>query len=588
MATNAGVMQYIGARYVPKFFVNSDNNNEWRSGVEYEPLMVVTWNSNSYTSRRYVPTNIGNPSENPEYWVATGMYNSQINELAGRVNSLETGLSDIQEEVDGIVSQNSGEPVNVLTLGVDNTGVQDCSAILNAATAEHTLYFPDGTYRLAAPFNIQNSIFGSNGSRPGFTQSTVTGTVFLADFESDMETAVLVITSNQRGANTGMEIEHISINCNNKANISGLQYAPLTQIYGRITMKMEDIHVGNVGEAAHGFYLTAPGFLSRAIWLNNFSVYAQSEKARSLLYIGEGLADCSFSNFELMYGSQGVECHGGTCRFFNAHMYCGRASADISDLKSYYSVCIGMNMFATAMCDNIYTDSYKQAYVQRNGVGFIGNMQVWYDTFANTLPNSDGIAIRTGSLSARVVVSNLLVGGPKTVRKLVALILGDRASTEQMTVTEWNDIDETKPGLLPWITESSLRKSYILTAADYAANNRYLLFAVAYMGSDGYVAFSAGRRNMNSLITVSKNGSTITVTSAAHVTQSRMDAYYRISGNFVYFYGIQYGDDFNVQAISLSGTGRDVRTQNSLLSIPSIPEFTPDSQATTDGLTHIE
>ena len=588
MATNAGVMQYIGARYVPKFFVNSDNNNEWRSGVEYEPLMVVTWNSNSYTSRRYVPTNIGNPSDNPEYWVATGMYNSQINELSGRVNTLETGLSDVQEDVDNIMSQNSGEPVNVLTLGVDNTGVEDCSAILNAATAEHTLYFPDGTYRLTEPFNIKNSIFGSNGSRPGFTQSTVTGTVFLADFDSDTETAVLIITSNERGANTGMEIEHISINCNNKANISGLQYAPLTQIYGRITMKMEDIHVGNVGEAAHGFYLTAPGFLSRAIWLNNFSVYASSDKAGPLLYVGEYLADCSFSNFELMYAPQGVECHGGTCRFLNGHIYGGRASADISDLNYYYSVSIGMNMFKTAMCDQLYLDSFKQAFVQRAGSSIIGNMQVWFDTFANTLSSSDGQIARCASNNSRISISNLIVGGAKTARKLQALLLGKNASAEKMTIVEWDDIDETRPGLLPWMTENSLRKSYAFKASDWGANGRYMLFAIAYMGSNGALQFSAGRGAINSLVTVEKSASTLTFRNEAYITGSRMDIYYRVSGNFVYFYGIQYGDDFNVQMINNSGTGEDVRTQNVLMSLPSLADYVIESQVTTDGLTHIE
>ena len=72
------VTQYIGARYVPKFYENSDGTEEWRAGVEYEPLTIVTYNGNSYTSKKPVPSNIGNPSDNPSYWAATGNYNQQV------------------------------------------------------------------------------------------------------------------------------------------------------------------------------------------------------------------------------------------------------------------------------------------------------------------------------------------------------------------------------------------------------------------------------------------------------------------------------------------------------------------------------
>lgn len=82
------VTQYIGARYVPKFYENSDGTEEWRPGVEYEPLTIVTWNGNSYTSKKPIPSTVGSPSDNPSYWVATGIFNQQIADLATRVNAL--------------------------------------------------------------------------------------------------------------------------------------------------------------------------------------------------------------------------------------------------------------------------------------------------------------------------------------------------------------------------------------------------------------------------------------------------------------------------------------------------------------------
>ena len=46
------VKQYIGARYVPKF------DGDYNSEKEYEPLTIVTYMFNSYTSKKIVPPGI--------------------------------------------------------------------------------------------------------------------------------------------------------------------------------------------------------------------------------------------------------------------------------------------------------------------------------------------------------------------------------------------------------------------------------------------------------------------------------------------------------------------------------------------------
>lgn len=63
---------YIGARYVPKLVGEWDGTKE----TAYEPLIIVTYQGNSYTSRQYVPTGID--ISNTEYWVPTGNFNGQI------------------------------------------------------------------------------------------------------------------------------------------------------------------------------------------------------------------------------------------------------------------------------------------------------------------------------------------------------------------------------------------------------------------------------------------------------------------------------------------------------------------------------
>lgn len=99
------VTQYIGARYVPKFFTNSQGTEEWQSGVEYEPLTIVTYNSNSYTSKVPVPANIGNPSANPDYWVATGIYNAQVELLRQEVETLQGDVNTQGGEIDALQAE---------------------------------------------------------------------------------------------------------------------------------------------------------------------------------------------------------------------------------------------------------------------------------------------------------------------------------------------------------------------------------------------------------------------------------------------------------------------------------------------------
>lgn len=90
-------LQYIGARYVPTFYLNSLGTPEWEAGVAYEPLTIVTYNNNSYTSRKPVPADVGNPSANSEYWAQTGVYNAQIGQLQSDVAELQESVDDLEK-----------------------------------------------------------------------------------------------------------------------------------------------------------------------------------------------------------------------------------------------------------------------------------------------------------------------------------------------------------------------------------------------------------------------------------------------------------------------------------------------------------
>ena len=93
--------QYIGARYVPKFFENpTTSDSAWLAGVAYEPLTIVTYAGNSYTSKKPVPAGIGAPNTAPAYWVSTGNYNQQIEAISEDLQDFKTETADNFRAVD--------------------------------------------------------------------------------------------------------------------------------------------------------------------------------------------------------------------------------------------------------------------------------------------------------------------------------------------------------------------------------------------------------------------------------------------------------------------------------------------------------
>lgn len=83
-----GVRQYVGARYVPVFA----SPLEWSGTQGYEPLTIVAYQGNSYTSMQSVPAGID--IANTEYWVQTGNYNAQIEAYRKEVLAYDQRITD--------------------------------------------------------------------------------------------------------------------------------------------------------------------------------------------------------------------------------------------------------------------------------------------------------------------------------------------------------------------------------------------------------------------------------------------------------------------------------------------------------------
>ena len=98
------VREYIGSRYVPIFGRKDEDSIIWDNTKPYEPLTVVLYQGNSFTSRQYVP--IGIDITNETFWAQTGNYNAQVEQYRqevytfdGRITANEDAITDLTPRV---------------------------------------------------------------------------------------------------------------------------------------------------------------------------------------------------------------------------------------------------------------------------------------------------------------------------------------------------------------------------------------------------------------------------------------------------------------------------------------------------------
>lgn len=104
---------YVGARYVPKFA----NPLEWAENTAYEAMTVVSYNNNSYTSKVPVPPTVGNPANNPQYWVLTGNYNAQVESYRQEVHKYTNIMNDTMLSFESLTEAQNFANSNNIAVG---------------------------------------------------------------------------------------------------------------------------------------------------------------------------------------------------------------------------------------------------------------------------------------------------------------------------------------------------------------------------------------------------------------------------------------------------------------------------------------
>ena len=124
----SGKNVYVGHRYVPKIM------GDWDNTQIYEPLSIVQYQGNSFTSRQYVPSGI--ELTNEEFWVSTGNYNAQIEQYRQDVRNLESDVNNVNDEV---VKARNGE--TTLSVRLDKEQQQNTTQLVeNSIKHEDIVY----------------------------------------------------------------------------------------------------------------------------------------------------------------------------------------------------------------------------------------------------------------------------------------------------------------------------------------------------------------------------------------------------------------------------------------------------------------
>ncbi len=116
-----GTRQYIGARYVPIFGRKGESSIEWDNTGTYEPLSIVLYQGNSFTSRQYVP--VGVEITNQEFWAQTGNYNAQVEQYRRDV----AAVAEMVDEIKSVLPYADFDATNTVKAYVDSgiAGIRD-------------------------------------------------------------------------------------------------------------------------------------------------------------------------------------------------------------------------------------------------------------------------------------------------------------------------------------------------------------------------------------------------------------------------------------------------------------------------------
>ena len=286
-----------------------------------------------------------------------GYYN--INDGGGAYYKIRTVTNE--DTVDGIfiIGINDSEtliaelivddPLNVLTLGVKNDGTEDISTIINVATQNHNLYFPNGKYLVENDINVVYSILGDTYARGGVNNSSK-GTLFISNITcnyNNRETKTVFDISN--GVH-GLNINKISIKLNDyECGIKGTGISS-NNLY------LDEISISNIKST--GIYLQ--GSKTKIPELSNIFLVGTGDSFEDSTGLNVNFSDYKVYNLDVMACRKGCK-FGGMVQGNNFHIWCGSiqdgdGTLNHTEDESWFKGTVGLEL-NHCILDNIYLDT---------------------------------------------------------------------------------------------------------------------------------------------------------------------------------------------------------------------------------------
>jgi len=151
---NPGYNLYVGARYIPLF------DGDWDAAKKYEPITVVVYQGNTYTSKTYVPAGV--LPTNDTYWALSANYNAQIEQLSQKVDTFDGRIKENAENIEA----NKTNADTKIAANEAMINANDAAIKANAANiATNTNSITANTNSIATLTDSLTKYWNTNGSR---------------------------------------------------------------------------------------------------------------------------------------------------------------------------------------------------------------------------------------------------------------------------------------------------------------------------------------------------------------------------------------------------------------------------------------
>lgn len=440
------------------------------------------------------------------------------------------------------------QPVNVLSLGVDNTGNTDVTDLLNELTKNYNLYLPSGIYLINGQLSPVNDIIGAGRSRG----TSNTHTILKRTTQSTLP--VIKTIYNKSITLKGFDILLGGGDCD------GINLSDSSPCF----IIIKDISIYGVCNGS-GISLTPSEIISKYCMLDNISIFGVVGKDSLGLYIGNNATDCRITNAELMILRTGVHCRALYSYFADCHIWTGSVTGTVP--AEQYAKTLGVyGLNATINATNLYIDTAYVPFKPDGNSRFnISNIFIYYD---NTASLTDGsLSFGSGSL--------YIDGGVIYPDNRLPNILTN-INTRLSNVRIMRDSVYSGDFAIPSTFTNNI---YILPGAD---NGYSVKFACKLSNMTRVVKLST---SVGDLVDVNIKINNADISVNKKTTNGNINVYYKTLNEVLYI----FTDDFNIDY--------NIVDENPILSAPAInyslisktdgSEYDRLQQNTTAGLTEV-